>query len=142
MGLVSNWEGNSIQIMGSDRTEGSSPANVVVEFVLQIDEAVVRLHVKSDIPQNAGNHVRSDLKSFRLDDDFGFWSGFQKTVLWHLRNSEESSQSLSNTLEAKQIVPICGNFNLVNLCFGHINVLTISIDAHHVHLFSIAKLNL
>ena len=51
--------------MGSDSNEGSLSADVLVELILEINEAVVSIFIESDISKNSGDNERSDLLSLQ-----------------------------------------------------------------------------
>jgi len=48
-GFVDDWALNLRQIMGSHRSESSSPADVLMELVLEVNERIVGLDIELDV---------------------------------------------------------------------------------------------
>ena len=67
--FISNRSSNLVQVMRTHRCKRSPAADVLVKFVLKVDERVVVRDVESNVPQNAGDHTWSHFGSLSLDDN-------------------------------------------------------------------------
>lgn len=61
--------GHRVEIVGANGNQSSLAANVHVQFVLQIDETVVRVLVEGDVPQHSRNHMGTNLDRVLFDMD-------------------------------------------------------------------------
>jgi hypothetical protein len=115
-----------------------------VQLVLEVDERVVRRNVELNVAQDAGNDTRSDLLGLRLHVHL------EKLVLRDaVLDSNDGARSKSNvglesgsdSLNAKQIISVCRNFNLDDLFFRDIDSLTLVRHSVHHHLFGSTEFN-
>ena len=144
MCFVRHRELNLVKVMSTHGSEGPSAADVVVEFVLQVDERIVALHVKGDVTQDSCDDERSNLKCLWLHSDFLLSGRDFQTIGWQLFDSEIGAEGLGNSFQTEKVVPVCGNFNFIDLSLTHVDVVAGSVNADHIHIVRIthAKLGL
>jgi len=68
--LISDWSIHFVQVMGSNRSQGTSTADILMQLILQIDEGVVCRDIEGNVAQNAAHDTRSNCGSLWLDDNF------------------------------------------------------------------------
>ena len=109
-----------------------------MKLVLQINERTVRLNVKSNVSEHASNNVGSDGSCLCFNYDFvkDPFVVFD-CVSRRLAEAKVRPKTICDALKAKQIIAICGNFNLVDNLFRDINGLPTRVVSLHLHLDSI-----
>lgn len=55
--------------MGADRDQFASPADVLVEFVLEVNERVIDRLGEESVPKDSSHHIRSQRGNAVLDMD-------------------------------------------------------------------------
>lgn len=144
-GLVCNWRigGYLVKVVSTHGGEGAFTADVVVEFVLQVDERVVIFQVKIHVAKHASDNVRSYSLSLLLDNDFlKFLSVIFNGISRSLANAQVSAESLANSFKTKQIIAVCGNLNFVDDLLAYVHCIAIVIVAGHLHFLGCADLQL
>ncbi len=141
--LVGNRSLNLVVVMRSHGAQGSLPADVLMELVLEVDEGVVGLGVELYVSQDGAHHVGSHGLGLRLHEDL--LSGFPVVSdgeFWDLAQSQVASQDLRDALEAEQVVSVCCHLESVDHLLGEVYGITLVIDSLHLDLSSRACLDL
>mmetsp|Transcript_28187 Transcript_28187/g.59314 ORF Transcript_28187/g.59314 Transcript_28187/m.59314 type:complete len:225 (+) Transcript_28187:2434-3108(+) len=120
---VSRWSGivdkgtfHGIQVMRSNGHKGSLTTQVAMKLVLQVNEGFVAFLCESNILQNSGHYERTNCSGVRLLDSQGRSRcfGVYNRVHGSFLISQKDAQSSAQSLDAKQIITISGDINLVN----------------------------
>lgn len=110
-----------IQIVRSDRDQRSLAANVLMEFVLQINETVVGRLRKGDVTQHSTDDMLTNAGARRLDEDAltggwaAGWFDFAKTRRFA---AEKDEQTGDETLQTQQIVSVSRNIDAIDDFLG------------------------
>lgn len=67
-GLVGEGPLELVEVMRADGDEGALAADVLVELVLEVDEAAVVRRIERDVAQDGADDERADKHGLRLDD--------------------------------------------------------------------------
>lgn len=114
-----------------------------MQFVLEVNERVVAGQVEGYVAQNASDDARTHGLSLRLHDDLH--QVFRRVLdseSGERFDSEVDAESFGDTFDAKQIVSVGSNFNLVDILVFEVHGIAITVDAIHLHFFSRAVLEL
>lgn len=113
-----------------------------MEFILQVDEGIVRLDVEFDVSQDGSDNILTDLFSLRLDDDLLLGRWLRKLVLWELTFADVALDSLSDTFEAQKVVSVCWHLNFIHDNVIHGDFGSCAVNSVHAHLESCTKFQL
>jgi len=132
-----------VQIVRAHRSECSLAADIVVQFVLQVNERVVVFEVKRHVAQNTSNHVWANFLSLLLNYDLmEFLDMVFYRITGGLADAKIGPKSLADTLQAKQVVAVGGDFNLVDDFFADVNCIAIVVVPCHLHFLGRPDLQL
>lgn len=101
-----------VEVVRADRNERALPAQVLVELVLEVDEAVVRRLVEGDPPEDGRDDKRPDERRLRLDGES--LGARDDGVRRRGRAAEEDGEGARDALEAEHVVPVGGDVDLVD----------------------------
>lgn len=101
-----------VEVVRANCHERALPAQVLVELVLEVDEAVVRGLVKGDPPEDGRDDERPDQRRLRLDGEALGARG--DDVRGRGRAAEEDGEGARDALEAEHVVPVRGDVDLVD----------------------------
>ncbi|EJK64431.1 hypothetical protein THAOC_14832, partial [Thalassiosira oceanica] len=97
------------------------PAEVAVELVLKLDEALVPLGVERDVPEHRADHVRADRVDVRLHHRHGaggLVARLEDLVGRRVHVAQEDLQRAGYPLDAQEVVPVRRDVDLVNHLVG------------------------
>lgn len=111
-GLVGEGAFDSVKVVGADGDEGTLPRQVLVQLVLQRDEAVVALRGEGDPTQHGGAEVRPHARRVRVHDGRHHRLGRREGIGGHGLAAEEDAQVHRDALEAQHVVAVGRYFDL------------------------------
>lgn len=101
-----------VEVVGADGDEGALTAQVLVELVLEVDEAVIRGLVQRHAAQDGGDDERPHERRLRLDRHA--LAAGHDGVGGRGAAAEEDVQSTRDALEAQHVVPVRRDVDLVD----------------------------
>ena len=113
-----------------------------MEFVLQVDEGIVRLDVEFDVSQDGSDNILTNLLGRGLDDDLLLGRWLCERVLWELTFAEVASNSHGDAFEAQKVISVSWHLNLIHDNFFHVDIVSSTVNSGHVHLDTVAHFHL
>mmetsp|Transcript_47350 Transcript_47350/g.78863 ORF Transcript_47350/g.78863 Transcript_47350/m.78863 type:complete len:306 (+) Transcript_47350:750-1667(+) len=111
-GLVGKGALDGVEIVRSDRDERPLPADVLVELVLDVNEALHVDGVEGDVAEDGAHDERTDGRDAGLDVHAERRRGcLEDRGLFLL---EEDLQGRRDAFQAQEVIPVGSNFNLVD----------------------------
>ena len=114
-----------------------------MQFILEVNERVVASQVESNVAQNASDDTRTHDLSLGFHNDLH--QVFRRVLdseSGERFDSEVDAESFGDTFDAKEIVSVGSNFNLVDILVFEVHSVAIAVDAIHLHFLSRAVLEL
>mmetsp|Transcript_27681 Transcript_27681/g.64564 ORF Transcript_27681/g.64564 Transcript_27681/m.64564 type:complete len:216 (+) Transcript_27681:1036-1683(+) len=102
------------EVMSADGHESPPPANVLVKFVLQVNEALVPVLIESHAPQHSAYDEGPDLccGGMHRHVHLRYWLRLCQRVVRQLHVTSEDLQRPHEALQAEEIVTVCRHINL------------------------------
>ena len=104
--LVGERRLDRVEVVRADGHERAAAREVLVQLVLQINEARVALRGEAHVAQHRAGKVRPDLRGLWRDGQSEQLLGLRQAVLGRFVLPEEDAQRAQDALEAQQVVSV------------------------------------